>query len=71
MIHNVVITKPEADTNKIGQDSITAKDFIPESDEILFYTPLSKPGETVEVEFTAPEPGDYPYICTYTDTIFL
>ena len=68
MVHNVVIAKPGADTNKIGQEALKAKDndFIPDNPDILFYTPLAKPGETVEVEFTAPEPGEYPYVCTYT-----
>lgn len=32
--------------------------------DMLEHTPLAKPGGTAEVTFTAPEPGDYPYICT-------
>jgi azurin len=32
--------------------------------DVLVHTPLAKPGETTDVEFTAPDPGDYPYICT-------
>jgi azurin len=32
--------------------------------DMLEHTPLATPGETVEVTFTAPEPGEYPYICT-------
>ncbi len=33
---------------------------------ILAHTPMSTPGETVQVTFTAPsEPGTYRYICTY------
>jgi azurin len=32
--------------------------------DVLFHTPLAKPGETTEVTFTAPAAGDYPYICT-------
>ena len=31
---------------------------------VLAYTPEAKPGETVEVTFTAPAAGKYPYICT-------
>jgi azurin len=34
-------------------------------DDIIAHTPMSAPGETVTVEFTAPAEGDYPYICTY------
>jgi len=48
--------------------------FINESDmphnvvvvpNILAYTNLARPGETVEFTFTVPPPGTYPYICTY------
>jgi azurin len=33
--------------------------------DALAHTPLAKPGETTEVTFDAPPPGDYPYICTF------
>ena len=33
--------------------------------DMLAHTPLAKPGSTAEVTFTAPEPGDYPFICTF------
>ncbi len=66
--HNVVImTKPE-DIDRVGLAAIqaAASDYVPEDDAILFYTPLARPGETVEVTFTAPEkPGAYPYACTF------
>ncbi len=32
--------------------------------DMLEHTPLAKPGEKADLTFTAPEPGDYPYICT-------
>jgi len=32
----------------------------------MYPTEVAKPGETVEVTFTAPEePGAYTYLCTY------
>lgn len=35
-------------------------------DRIIANTPMSAPGETVEVTFTAPSTvGDYPFICTF------
>lgn len=68
MQHNVVILAPGSDTNAIGTAGMAAgpdKDYIPEDAAVLFYTPIAKPGEKTVVEFTAPEPGEYPFICTY------
>ena len=68
MVHNVVILKQGADIQKIGTDAIAAgeaKGYIPESDMILASSPLAKPGETVELTFTAPAAGEYTFICTY------
>ena len=68
MQHNVVITKPGTNTNDVGLAAVQAGEaagYIPESDAILFYTAIAKPGEKTEIEFTAPDPGDYPYVCTF------
>jgi len=70
MEHNVVVlnTNNEATINRVGQAALSAGDneYIPEDDAIIAATPLAKPGETVEVTFTAPsEPGSYEYICTF------
>jgi azurin len=33
--------------------------------DMVAHTPQAKPGETVDITFTAPDtPGAYPYICT-------
>lgn len=70
MQHNVVFVTSPDDIQPVGQAAMSAADteYIPTSEgaRIMAYTPLAAPGETVEVEFTAPlVPGDYPYICTY------
>ncbi|MFP6899430.1 MAG: plastocyanin/azurin family copper-binding protein [Opitutales bacterium] len=41
--------------------------FIPAKDKekILAYTKMLGPGEEDSVVFTAPEPGDYEYLCTF------
>lgn len=69
MQHNVVITKIGTDTNEVGMAAVAAGEaagYIPvDSDAILYYTAIAKPGEKTEVEFTAPPPGDYPYVCTF------
>lgn len=69
MQHNIVITKIGTDTNEVGMAAVAAGEaagYIPvDSDAILYYTAIAKPGEKTEVEFTAPPPGDYPYVCTF------
>lgn len=68
MQHNVVITKPGTNTDDVGLAAVQAGEaggYIPKHDGVLFYTPLAKPGETTQVEFTAPAPGDYPYVCAF------
>lgn len=68
MHHNVVITRPGTNTDEVGVAAIQAGDtggYIPEHEAILFHTPMARPGETSEVEFVAPDAGDYPYLCTF------
>jgi azurin len=71
--HNVLILKPGT-LQKVGalangmlaDPQAMAKDYIPESDDILHHTKLIQPGQSGVLEFTAPEEaGDYPYICTF------
>ena len=68
MQHNVVILQVDTDVNTIGIAAMSAgpdNEYIPDDPAVLFYTPLAKPGERVEVVFTAPAPGEYTFICTF------
>jgi azurin len=70
MRHNVVILNLDADVQAFGTAAATAADtdFIPAAmqDQVIAHTPMSNPGQTVEVTFTAPkEPGEYMYVCTF------
>lgn len=69
MNHNVVVLVGEEAIERVGTAAIEAgeaREYVPEDEAIIAYTPLSAPGETVEVTFTAPtEEGDYPFICTF------
>ena len=71
MVHNVVVLSSNEDdvVNRVGMAGMTAgeaKNYVPDDEAVLAYTPLAKPGETVRVTFTAPsEPGSYRYICTF------
>jgi azurin len=65
--HNWVLVKPgtEATVAAAGLKLGDQAGYIDVRDkDILVHTPMSKPGESTEVTFTAPEPGAYPYICT-------
>ncbi len=68
MIHNAVIIQAGKQT-EVAENGLAAgpeKEYVGVSDYIIAATPLAKPGETVEITFTAPsEPGTYQYICTY------
>jgi putative heme-binding domain-containing protein len=71
MPHNLVITEPGAMAEvgglaeKMGLEG-QARDFLPDSKEILWATRLVTPGQSAKLSFTAPEkPGRYPYVCTF------
>lgn len=68
MIHNVVFTQPgkyklvALAGAKIGAPG----NYVPDSETVIAASPLALPGQTVELEFTAPvKPGSYHYVCTY------
>jgi uncharacterized protein len=43
-----------------------AQQYVPQIPQVLFFTKLVEPGETVTVQFKAPaEAGQYPYVCTF------
>ena len=73
MAHNIVVVAPGhkeevgemADQMAMESDGYE-RSFIPESENVLFYTPLVNSGESYILEFTAPvEKGHYPFICTF------
>ena len=70
MFHNVVVVRSADIINALGMAAMSASatDYIPAAhqDDIIAHTPMSTPGTTVEVTFTAPSVvGDYPYLCTF------
>ena len=70
MSHNVVVLAEGTDVDAFGRAAMSAADtdYVPAdlAGQVVGHTPMSAPGETVEVTFTAPsEPGDYTYVCTF------
>lgn len=70
MAHNFVVVAPggrmEVVNAAMTMQVTPDQTFIPQSDKILFHTPVLIPGKSAALEFTAPtEEGVYPYVCTY------
>ena len=66
MPHNWVLVKPGTEASVAAQGMKEAPDagYVVPGPDVLAFTPLAGPGETVEVTFTAPAPGTYPFVCT-------
>jgi plastocyanin len=62
--HNWVLTYP--DQLETLSKEFLDNDGIPSKDDprILAATPMCDKGGTVMTQFTAPPPGDYPYLCS-------
>ena len=68
MKHNWVLVNPgkEDDVATAGVTAGESAAYVPAGDaNVLAHTPLSQPGGQVEVTFTAPPPGAYPFMCTF------
>lgn len=65
--HNWVLTVPGA-ADAVAQAALEAGEksgWLPRGDRrILAATPLCAKGQHVSIDFTAPPPGDYPFLCT-------
>ncbi|MBK1438712.1 ThuA domain-containing protein [Parapedobacter sp. ISTM3] len=73
MQHNLLVLKPGT-LDRVGQaaDDLAKQpngvelQYIPNTPDVLFSTPLVNPEERYELTFTVPTtPGDYPYVCTF------
>ncbi len=72
-IHNLVIVRPGTE-NEVGlladqmlQDADAYdRGFVPDTDKVIWATPLVNANKKVTLDFTAPkEPGRYPFLCTF------
>ena len=71
MLHNFVLCAPGRG-QAIGEAALAlgldgpAKNYVPESDDVLFHTALTQPGTSDTIFVTAPlSPGDYDFVCTF------
>jgi azurin len=69
MGHNVVILKQGVDVSAFGNKAATARDndYIPADAEgdIIAHTKVIGGGQTTSIEFDAPAPGTYDFICSF------
>ncbi len=68
--HNLIFVKPgtadevAALAIALGAEGF-AKQFRPDTDKVLWGSPMLEHGQRATIQFTAPAPGDYPYVCTF------
>jgi uncharacterized cupredoxin-like copper-binding protein len=70
MLHNFVVVLPGTAIEvgemamKLGLEG-QEKNYIPQTEKLLYHTKLLQPGETEAIYFEAPDkPGDYTFVCT-------
>jgi plastocyanin len=67
--HNVVIPRHDGDIDALAVAAYQAGEtgYVPESEKgkLLAFTTLASPGDTVEVTFVVPPPGEYTYVCLF------
>lgn len=64
--HNFVLPKNEDDIDALAMAAMAeGGDYVPDDmkDELIAFTALASPGQTVEVTFIAPPAGSYTYVC--------
>jgi azurin len=69
MAHNFVLLAPGTDPASFANEGAMHRgsDFIAPglAGRVLFKTAMAGAGETVDVSFTVPGPGSYPFVCTF------
>lgn len=70
MGHNFVLLKQGVDLATFGQDATLAgkeKDWIPnDGKDIIAHTKMIGGGQSTSVTFTAPDPGTYDFLCSFS-----
>jgi azurin len=71
MLHNFVLCAPGRG-QAVGTAALAlgldgaAKNYVPDSPDVIVHTALTQPGGSDTIYFTAPAaPGDYDYICSF------
>lgn len=67
MIHNIVFVNygTRKDLALKAVEAGPEYDFVPQDDNVIAASPMAGPGETVLLEFKAPEKNNYEFFCSY------
>ncbi|MEC8677468.1 MAG: plastocyanin/azurin family copper-binding protein [Candidatus Margulisiibacteriota bacterium] len=66
MKHNIVFLSDETKANEVGQQALSAPNYIPDHPAIFAYSDLVGPKQKTSLSFKAPsKPGKYLYFCTF------
>ena len=68
MGHNFVLLKKGTDVTEFAQKAMTAanNEYVPQgSDSVIVNTEMIGGGEETMIEFEAPAPGTYTFICSF------
>lgn len=67
--HNVVLARDEEDLDALALAAYHSQEtgYVPldQKGKLLAYSTLASPGDTVEMTFVVPPPGEYTYICLF------
>ena len=67
MLHNIVFIK-YGTRKEVATEAVKiwpSQDFVINKNNIIAYSEVAKPGESIILEFKAPEKGNYEFLCTY------
>jgi len=67
MMHNIVFIN-YGTRKKVASEAIKiwpSQNFVTNKKNIIAYSGVAKPGESVILEFKAPNKGNYEFLCTY------
>ena len=71
MLHNLVITSPDK-IDEVAEAAVNLgirgqeMHYVPDTEEVLYYTGLLEPETKESIYFVAPDkPGEYPFVCTF------
>ncbi len=67
MIHNIVFVNygTRKDMALKAVEAGPEYEFVPQDDNVIAASPMAGPGETVILEFKAPEKNNYEFFCSY------
>jgi plastocyanin len=67
--HNIVVPRKDDDIDALALAAYEAGEsgYVPLSrrEQLVAYSTLASPGETVEISFVMPPPGQYTYVCLF------